>query len=245
MVGIVSDIPEIDGTQTGNVNITLTPYISDITAAGRTFNVTVLTCVDSGVTRGSSPDCESPTTQTYPNGNTFSTSGLSATNYTGAMDNITITVSNPASLISSYSTQQKYNGVNFLILFRLQSGEDSLTAIKAIPISERTTRNSNPSIDSITFNGVSISSSPSRGGGLNVNLNSGAETYQVMQADGSLITKTESLLISWFVSKGSVQPPRIVESQTSTFFPEDDSNITLIGVVRDRRGGTAVKVIAP
>ena len=64
-------------------------------------------------------------------------------------------------------------------------------------------------------------------------------------ADGTKTTKTENLLISWFVSKGAVQPPRIVESQSSTYYPSEDTSITLIGVVRDRCGGTDILVLSP
>lgn len=245
VVGIVSDVPEVDGTNTGNVNVTLTPYISDIEAAGRTFSVTVVTCLDTGVTRGGSPECLSPTTQTYPNGNTFNTAGLAANNYTGAMDPITVTIANPSSLISAFSAQQRFNGVNFLVAFRLQSGSTITNAIKAIPISERTTLNSNPVIEGVTYNGAAITSGLNSGGALDMTFTNGAQSYEVMRADGSIITKQESLLISWFVSKGKIQPPRMIDSQNTTFFPENTSAVTLIGVARDRRGGTAVRILNP
>lgn len=245
IVAIVADTPEIDGSSTGNVNVTLTPYISDINGAGRVFNVTVVTCLDTGVTRGGSPECENATTETYPNSNTYDTTNLAASNFTGAMDPITLTISNPASLIADYSNQQRFNGVNYLVAFRFQSGSTTINTIKAIPISERSVRNSNPVITGITYNGGVISSGPTASGALNMSLSSGSESYDVMQANGTVISKQESLLISWFVSKGKVQPARIVESQNSTYFPENNSAITLIGVARDRRGGSAVTVLNP
>lgn len=242
MVGIEASVPEVDGTATGNVSVTLTPYISDIDAGGRTFNVTVFSCLDSGITRGGEPDCENPTTETST---TFDTSTLSADNYTGSMGGYSITISNPASLIEDYSEQQRFNGVNYLVIFQLQQGGETFRAVKAIPISERTTANSNPTIQNITFNEAALSNSPTSQGTLDMTLSAGAETYEVMRGDGTKTTKTENLLISWFVSKGAVQPARIVESQSSTYYPSEDTSITLIGVVRDRRGGTDVVVLSP
>ena len=245
IVAIKADIPEVDGTQTGSVNVTLTPYISDIESKGRVFQVDVVTCLDSGITQGGETECENPNVEVYPNGNSFNTGSLSASNYTGAMDPITITINNPANLISNFSTQQKFNGVNYLVAFRLSSGSTVLNAVKAVSISTRSSYNSNPIISGFEFDGLDLSGSLSKKGKLKMLFSAGSEAYQVMRADGTITLKQENLLISWFVSEGKIRPPRIIDTQFSTFYPKSDNAITLIGVARDRRGGTDVLIISP
>lgn len=247
IIGIEADIPEVDGNSTSDIDVTLTPYISDFTAAGRTFTVTVISCLDPGFTRGAEPQCQTSTIETYPNGNTFNTSSLSTSNYTGAMDPITITIANPSNLISSFSNQQKFNGVNYLVAFSLTSGSTSLTAVKAIPISTRPTLNSNPEIENILLDSGVLTTSPLVKGSLSMTYttNGGEEVYNEMLSDGSLIQQTESFLITWFYTKGKVVPGRIIDGQTSKFNPDSSAATTLVGVLRDRRGGTDIKILNP
>ncbi len=247
ILGVVADSPEVDGTATGTVNISLTPVISDIDGAGRTFAVTVVSCLDTGFVQSSQPSCENPTVEAYPNGGTFNTTGLAASDFTGAMDPITISINNPASLIADFSSTRRFNGVSYFVIFNLQSGSENFTFVKELVITERTPLNQNPVIDSIQFNGSAIATGPSTTGELSMEFTPAGEpeTYQEQRSDGVLESITESYLITWFYSSGKVSPGRILTDQSSTFKPENSTAIRLVGVVKDRRGGTAFVNLSP
>ena len=242
VLGITADVPEVDGTSSSSVNITLTPYISDLNSGGRTFKVTVLTCIDPGIEQGSEANCENPNIESYPGGS-FDVSTL--TNSTGAMTAMTITLTDPAAKIAPYSTQQRYNGVNYLVIFKFESGGTKVTAVKTIPITDRGTLNNNPVIQEITFDGVPLSSSPDSNGQLNITYTAAGspETYNSMSSSGAISSSSESYLISWFYMKGKVSPSRVIYPNTSKY--THDTEGTFVGVVRDLRGGTAIKVLTP
>ena len=242
IMGIVADQPEIDGTRTDNVQVVLTPYISDIYGEGRKFTVVVAGCLDPGISQGASPRCLNPKFEAYPNGNTFDSSALAKSNYTGAMDAVTITISNPAAQIAGFSAQQRYNGINYLVVFRLEYGATNLTAVKSISISERPKLNRNPEIAAIVFDeeqaantlkSVDIDVSFTEAGG--------QEDYQEMSADGSVASLSESYFITWFYYLAEIKPSRILLGQQSKY-KNEVSPYTIVAVVKDRRGGTAVRV---
>jgi hypothetical protein len=248
IVAIVADTPEIDADAAAPVNVTLTPYISDVSAAGRVFNVTVTGCVDPGVAQGGDVLCNSDSF-VYPNANTFDTATLAANNYTGAMDPVTIAIPAPNTLTTGLSTQDRFNGVSYLVYFVFESGGERLIAFKAINMSTRATLNQNPAIQDIRLDGNVLAASPKVKGDLSYTSTvAGApENYLEMNQDGSTFSNQESYLMSWFVTTDSfVSPARTVEGQVSRFGPKQDTiNPTLIGVLRDRRGGTAVQILQP
>jgi hypothetical protein len=245
VMGIVADVPEVDGGSSTDVNVTLTPYISDKDGGGRTFNVTVLTCLDPGIGNGAEAECENPGTETYPNSNTFNTAGLAGSDYTGAMDPITITITNPAAKIASYSRQQRYNGVNYIVIFKFESGGSSITVIKSIPITDRGTLNSNPVIDQVTLGGGGLANSPTANGELNVTYTAGGgpQNFNTMSSSGAISSSTESYIVTWFYIKGKVVPGRVLYPTKSNY--THDATATLVAVVKDLRGGTAVRVLTP
>lgn len=247
IVGAIASSAEVDGTSNGAESVTLTPYISDINAAGRVFTVSVTSCLAPDLAQGADPTCETRQVETYPNSNTFDTNTLSGSNFTGPMSPITISINNPAGLIAPYSAQQKFNGVSYIVIFVLTSGETKLTFVKEINITTRATRNSNPIVQDITFDKNPITNSPTIKGKLAVTFAAGGamETYEEMDNSGTISTQTESYLITWFYSRGEVTPWRITEGQTSTYKPFDSSGITLIAVIKDRRGGTDIKILTP
>ncbi len=242
MVGIVAAKPEIDGKRTDDVQVVLTPYISDIYGRGRKFTVIVASCLDPGLSQGASPRCAEPKFAAYPNGNTFDTSVLAENNYTGAMDAVTITIANPTGQIAALSPQQRYNGVNYLVVFRLEYGATNLTAVKAISISERETLNRNPEIEKIILDEDAVSKTLNP---VDINVSFTAagkqEIYTEMSADGNIDSLTESYFITWFYYRGKIKPSRVLFGQQSKYQPNLFEK-TLVAVVKDRRGGTAVKV---
>jgi hypothetical protein len=249
ILAIKADQPEIDGSGTGNVAVTLTPYISDIDGNGRVLSVRVVTCADLAIGQGNQPACSTPQVETYPSGNTFDTTSLMATNYTGAMTPITITIANPASLIAGYSDQAKFNGVPYSIFFSIQFGTTTITAVKQVDIGLRSSLNQNPQIQNITLDGTAITSSPSAGGTLSYSIASGhtPESFQVMDASGNLYgSQKETYLLTWFYYDAKIKPFRLLEAQNSQFvMTAGAGQATIVAVLRDQRGGTDVKIITP
>ena len=159
------------------------------------------------------------------------------------MTAITITIDNPASLIAGRDKQQQYNGVNYLVIFNLTSGDSRLTAVKAITISTRENLNTNPEIDKI------YPACPNLADYSEMDISFTAagkqQDYREMRADGSFNSLTESYFITWFYLHGKVKPSRILLNQPSTYIAADENQETLVAVVKDRRGGTAVQTVCP
>lgn len=242
MMGIVADKPEIDGTRTDDVQVVLTPYLSDILGAGREFKVSVVSCLDPGLSRGARPRCLKPKLVPYPNNNTFDTRVLAENNYTGAMDAVTITIANPAELIAARAAQSRYNGINYLVIFTLTRGATSLTAVKAISIAGRENLNRNPEIEKIVLD-EELASSTLKPIAIDVSFTPAGqqENYTEMSVDGSIDSLTESYVITWFYRRASITPARILFGQQSKYQSSPFAH-TVVAVVKDRRGGTAVKV---
>ncbi len=242
---VVASASEIDGTQTGSVNVTLTPYLSDIEAGGRVFTVSVVSCVDPTFAQTGQLGCQAPQQETYPNGNTFDTNTLAASSFTGAMDPLTITINNPAALIAPYSNQLQFNGVPLFVFFTISAAGEQLQFVKELRISNRGALNQNPVIDEVTFNGQALINSPDSSGELAVNFtNSGSpETFVEINQDGTTLSSNESYLVSWFTSKGKVSPGRVLANDKSKLTLTERT--LLICVVRDRRGGTDVRIFNP
>ena len=154
------------------------------------------------------------------------------------MDAVTINIANPAAQIAALDPQQRYNGVNYLVVFRLEHGATNLTAVKAISISERETLNRNPEIEKIVFDKdeadktldpVDIDVSFTAAGE--------QEIYTEMSADGSIDSMTESYFITWFYHLSKIKPSRILFGQQSKY----QSNLPCSCSKCSKRG-TAVNV---
>ena len=238
IVGVETSASEIDGTSSATASLTLTPYISDINAGGRAFNVSVVSCLDPSFAQTGELGCDSPNQETYPS---FDTSTLAATSYTGAMTSVTINIVNPAALISDFSEQLRFNGVPYYVLFTITSGSESLSFIKQLKITDRGSLNQNPKISEVLLDGVALTTAPSVSGSLDVEVTSAGapETYSELTSDGTIQTQTESYLVSWFASPGRVSPGRVLFGNKSKL--ETSLPTVLIAVIRDRRGGTHVK----
>ncbi len=244
LVGIVADNPVIDGTRTDDVQVTLTPYLSDFNARGREFTVVVAGCLATGRGQGASLRCARPQLVTYPNNNTFDTAVLAEDNYTGAMDAVTITIANPAQQIAAFSPQQRVNGIDYLVVFRLEhaASKTNLSAVKVISISEQQDLNNNPEIEKIVLDEEALSQTcVSVDIGVSFTAAGAQEIYREMSAEGGVAEWRESYVITWFYLGGRVTPSRVLFGQRSRYSP-DSSATTLVAVVKDRRGGTAVAV---
>lgn len=249
ILAIVADTPEIDGTQTSDVSVVLTPYISDFVGEGQVITVNVISCLDPGIGQGADLECLAPKDEIYPNGGTFDTNLLASTSYTGAMDSITVLIENPSALIAPYSEQQKHNGINYVFIFEFIVGEVTLSAIKSIAITTRNDLNTNPQIDAILYddgNGeVPLTAPPEGSGRLSFRALNAPEIYQEMNVDNSLQEVSETYFMRWFYTSGSANPEQILEDGDSDFSEDNSDPIALVGVLRDGRGGTDVLVLSP
>ena len=237
-------VAEIDGLSTGTVTMRVTPFISDLQAEGRSFQVQVRGCIDPGLAQGAGFICPNPQVIEYPNGGLFDTSVLTATRFTGPMTPFDVVIENPAALIADRSETQKFNGVNYILVITLVSDNESLTAIKAIPITTRLSRNRNPEIDQVLLNGSTVSSGPTQGGPLKVLMTTNGlpESFEEMDADGRILQRVEDYLITWFFSEGRIRPFRTVEGQNPELVLRTQGPVLLKVVVRDSRGGVDVRV---
>jgi hypothetical protein len=76
---------------------------------------------------------------------------------------------------------------------------------------------------------------------------SSSETYQVMQNDGSFLTRTEEMLNTWFVSDGEFDFSRTTGSTENLWTPPgakpSNRGMVILVVTRDGRGGSVFQKI--
>jgi hypothetical protein len=76
---------------------------------------------------------------------------------------------------------------------------------------------------------------------------SSSETYQVMQNDGSFLTRTEEMLNTWFVSDGEFDFSRTTGSTENLWTPPgskpSNRGMVILVVTRDGRGGSTFRKI--
>ncbi len=228
----------------GDGPITLAPIVSYLNAAsGVTLSYDIVGCVDPGIFVGAEPSCAGQPTETAIANGAIST--LNAANsFTGEADTAPLTLPGSAIIFANRSPIEKYNGVAYLITYKVTASDGSRAqAIKRLVVSSRPSKNKNPVLDDVLSNGVTMTSYP---GGTTINLASkigipGAEGYQQMKDDGSLIDRRESLITSWFVSDGELQYLRTTNELSTALeipsgLPTSRAKV-VIAVVRDERGG--------
>jgi hypothetical protein len=238
------DTPEVNPGST----VTLTPYLSDMNSVGAlTFSWQA--CVDPGISFGAEATCEGNTTATAVT--TGTVTGLNAGNtYTAAVGTLSVTV--PATILSLASTAAKYNGVAYLVIYKVTNTNGySVTAVKRILATDpsKTTKNSNPVITQVLGDGAALGTMTA-GQKSYLSMSSPAasqENYSVLNSDGSTTSATETLQTTWFYSDGSSQFYRTLGADTNLFSAPDPYPTTrssfIVAVLRDSRGGIAVQKV--
>ncbi len=240
-LGIHADTPEVDGTLSSPVTVTLTPYISDIDFGGRTFIVSYTGCPSNEFDSSDLSECflNNP-----PITDSLNTNALTEAPFTGSLGPsslgsgaaITVTIADPSALLAGKSASVQHNGVNFIFVMSLTSGSDSFLATQIIKVSNKSIKNTNPT----GLTNLNFSSLPTQDY-LNFKMQaSGAESYQEMATDGSLSTQTETLFVSHYTDIGVVFPYKTDIANTSRFNLSTSPPQVFISVVRDLRGGLEV-----
>ena len=276
-----SDQPELgfDGTNFSDT-VQLTPVISDLYGGGRALKYNLQFCLDLGIALGSTPNCESNPTKTTVITNaavTFVTGSFSAPEYSGTIDAIaaidfsTMSASGKAVVAAKFATAknyQRFNGLNMILYYEIYpDGDESLkvSAIKRVVFSaaSKAVKNSNPSgLRILDEAGTEIAAFPATESKLQADLPSAvAESYSLMDEDGSVTTKTEVLETTWFLTgpesiadskdkekttDGLFLLSRTLVGELNTFYPPkvavpSSRNRVVIGVARDDRGGITLK----
>ena len=275
-----SDQPELgyNGT-TFSDTIVITPVISDLYGAGRTLKYNLHFCLDLGIALGAAPNCEGNPTKTIVGTNqTLISSGASTfitPNFTGTVDALavdfsTMSASGKAVVAAKFSTAetyQQFNGLNMIVYMEVYPDGDEtskVSAFKRIVFSgaAKTTKNSNPtSVGILDESGAAVTSLPSAETKMKTNFGgSDAETYSVMDEDGNLTVKTETLETTWFLTgpssltdskdkdlttDGLFLLSRNLVGELNTFYaPKVDvpsaRGRVFIGIGRDDRGGSVM-----
>jgi hypothetical protein len=238
---LIADKPEVNPGET----IQITPVLSDIYGGGRAMGYFVEACFGSFGFRGVESTCEgTPLSQVViPSTAPMAVTGLVAPNYTAAVNPFSLTVPPiPAEVIPYLN--DAFNGVRFAVLFhvRLSTGE-VFHARKEILVSTRTTKNQNPVFTDLTVSGAPLTSLPAASVSISAVPGGAGEQYEFHGTDGTW-QLTESMKYTYLASDGvmaessdptvSYDPPKA---------PPVGRNVVIIGVARDLRGGTAVKIL--
>lgn len=220
--------------------VTIRPVVSDLNGGGRNLNVTVVTCVDPGITLGAQAACPHPDSMTT---SSFAGTTLGLNNtYTGEAPTFTVNVPS----IPLISAVQKYNGVSYLVIYTISSadGSSSVTAFKRITVSDpsKTPKNSNPDITSISDNGMVLGTTNVYSGAvqnLTPSFSVNPEAYQIMGADGSFAPHSETYSSTWFYTDGTMEFQRTTNTDENQWTPARAAGrgAAIVFVSHDGRGG--------
>lgn len=250
VIGIQADKPEVL-ISTLPATVTLTPVLSDSGSGGRTVTITGSACPDPGINFGAEPTCDQSPLKVdlsipsvtpgaaASNSQVFGTPSL-----TGSTPSFTVTV--PSGLTTGRSTSDLFNGIGYLVSLRFQAGDKVVRAYKRIAISNKSTANVNPSITSVLGNGSALTLLPTTDVTLSVQTSAPA-SYEAMSAEGVIVSRTESLRVTYFHTDGLMKFARLSPLETNTWTPPAAAPAgrpaTIVVVIYDGLGGMAFRVV--
>ncbi len=219
--------------------ITITPLVSDFNGNGRTLTYSAESCSDPGIAAGADPNCNGASS--YQSLGTGAVTGLSSPTYTGSVNTISFTI--PSDVLNGKSVYEQANGVPYIFVYKITASDGAeIRTFKRIIVSIKSAslRNTNPTISNIYSNSDVLSSLPGSRVSLRAEYTSSSvESYTGVSSDGTVGTQTEKMITTWFVSEGSIQYYRTLDTETNsyeiTFRP--DKPVLIIAVLRDDRGG--------
>ena len=236
VLAIIANNPEVGDT---SETVTLTPIVSDIENKGRIITVTVVGCIDPGISRGEDISCDGESSKqeiTYNNNNSVNLNTLLlASYYTGAIPSVSVTL--PDNILSTRDIIDKFNGVDYLVLFTFSiDGEEVLNTFKRITVSENISKNVNPTLGDIES--LELISNEQN---MELEVTSNPETFSYYSISDGKQTSIEKLYLSWFTSNGSITNSQVYIDEKSILqldksLPEK-AIVTVI--LRDGRGGVA------
>ena len=246
VIALQTSTPEISpGTA-----VTITPYISDINNSGP-WTYSAEGCFDPGITYGANPSCTDSATRTVLASSASVTAGqLTAANvYTGSVDSLTLSAALTAAILTGRSGVDSYNGVNYLVVYTISnSAGESVKSFRRIVVTESTksTKNSNPSATDILANGATLGALSASGEyTLSASYSAASpESYTYKDSNGNLVSATESLSTTWFITDGEMKYYRTSSGDTNTCktpssYPSGRKS-AVIAVTRDTRGGIQI-----
>lgn len=237
VIALVADQPEVSPGGTA----TITPVVSDAFGGGRALTYEAELCSDPGVGLGATPSCAGNPTRVVLSSGTVT--GLSAPNYTGPVGTVVANI--PATALVGRTSYDQHNGVAWLVTYKITTGQgEQVQSFRRIVVSNKTPKNSNPTLSDIQNSGASLTTLPTSKARLTGSVGAGsAETYQFQLVDGSFSATEETLQISWLTTDGTFQFSRTPPLSSNDFSPPVPApagrNVQLIGVLRDDRGGVA------
>lgn len=233
-------LPEVDPGTT----VTVTPIISDL--KGNSLTYTAQTCLDFGISYGADPTCENnPTKQVFANQIALTLPGP-VENWTGAANSFSVTAPPAGLIFAARSSQDKMNGINFIIEYILTDDlGQSVRSIKRLVVSDptKTNKNTNPPMTEIFSNGIAMNSLTL---GTKVNLSTdltltSAESYSIINLDGTVTAFTEKLAVTWFITDGETKNFRTEDTKSNEYTTPTEGpsgrSVYLIAIARDDRGG--------
>jgi hypothetical protein len=246
---IVVSAPEASPGDT----VTFTPVLSDLNGQGRAINFAVQACIDPGVANGADPVCQNPDPASMQTGTVTIPAGASQT-YTAPVTPFTLTMPDANTIFANRNVADQYNGVIYLVQYNISvpNGPAINSFLRVfVSTTSKTQKNQNPSIASVDLNDSSIPDTiPMPASDSNfraISPESSSETYQVMQFDGSFLTRTEEMLNTWFVSNGEFDFSRTIGSIENHWTPPGSKpssrGVVILVVTRDGRGGSAFQKI--
>ncbi len=247
VLALIADQPE---AKPGTV-VNITPVLSDTNGNGRALTYTAEACNDPGVGFGANPTCVGSATRVVIVGPTpAAVTGISAPDFTGAATS-TVPVTLPATVFTNTTAIQQAIGVAYLFVYKLTAADGAnVTAFKRVVVSTKpifgAAANQNPSITAIlNGNGTAYTTLSTDKVFLTAQQGAGsAETFLAIQGDGSTVQQTEQLITTWFISDGSVDSFRTLNTEAvgyvpPTSLPPNGRHVVILPVIRDGRGGEA------
>jgi hypothetical protein len=230
-----------------STSVTVTPYISDLNGAGRTLSYTAEGCIDPGLSRGVEPTCDQASDRISLGTGDISLSNspsFKSPNYSGPVQSISFTV--PADIFTGKTAVEQKNGVNYILIYQIRAADGTqVKSLKRITASTRAQKNTNPTLSALQSGGTDLSALPASTAGLTPKFVTGSsETYEVIRATGTIDSVAETMLMTWFISDGTIDYTRTVDSSENAYTPPStlpqNHNVLIIGVLRDGRGGEDV-----
>jgi hypothetical protein len=224
--------------------VTVTPHVSDFGSGARTLTYEAVGCLDPGVSYGVDASCAGSATAVTLASGTFTLSASDS--YTGAGPSFQVTI--PSTIFALRTAIDQYNGVAYLVTYRLTAPGAAVSSFKRLIVSsDSKTKNQNPALSSILAGGTALTSMPAGEVELSAGLTAGAEeAYLAMKSSGELDPRTEQVVTTYFITDGTLGFYRTSVGQTTKYTPvypaPSDHTALIVAVSRDNRGGVAVKV---
>lgn len=248
VLAMIVDTPEVAAGATVNLSV----VTSDVKGRARTY--TLEGCLDPGVGFGAEPTCVgNPTRAAISNGNIAN--GNAGNDFTAAENAIAVNVPSAGVMFTNpvtgapRSSADQHNGVAYLLVYEMTASDGAKErSFKRVVVSTKGAKNTNPALTQMTYNGVDVTAPPALVASAvplrMIVATNQAESYSEQSATGVLTNKTETLAVTWYATSGEPKRSRTNVNVDNTYTPSDSlpANLTLVGVLRDDRGGVDVQI---